>query len=242
MVTKKLLGLATSSFFLVASLQSASQSAVKLLDAAIQESNKTKVQQLLVNIDFTDDQLLNAYTKALAVYDENNTFCGQMAETLLSPSRTASLVLAGISFRDMLLFMEKSSKLKKQADDGKIAYKKQEKALIDDQTKQSKIIADKSYSRFNAQHASEREQAQHRFADLKVIIDRKSMTNTEWIMSKAYECSSNAKRAFALTLAATGVAYYLSHQRSNLKSARTILAMLEVKCVQKGVQLPAKTN
>jgi hypothetical protein len=240
MVTKILLGFATSGIFLVTSLQSATENAVKLLDAAITQSDKTKVQQLLANIDFTGDELLTAYTKALTIYDEKNTWCGQAAETLLSPTRSAALVLAGISFKDMLNNMKESSKLNKQVADGEMAYKKQAKTLQEEQDIRLKGIQQPYWSSFNAKYIAECEKNQKRIAELKSINDHKSMARPS-VIRRAPQYSSRAKRAFALAVASTAVGVYLSQKRSYLKAARTILAMLEVKCVQKNVQFPVKT-
>ncbi len=88
-------------FFLVIwfanSIAAASQQDYEELFKAIENLDKIRVQQLLLYIDYSPQELSDAYAQALAVYNQKNRFFARINERLGVPLQTAGLLTAIMS-------------------------------------------------------------------------------------------------------------------------------------------------
>ncbi len=84
-VTKKLISFLSLLFILMLSAQAVTEQIIQDLNMAIEQSNKIKVQKLLLSSDFTLEELNNAYMKALFMYRKKDTFIARIAEGSIMP-------------------------------------------------------------------------------------------------------------------------------------------------------------
>ncbi len=94
MMSKKCLGYISLLMIVMMPAQAASEQAIQNLRAAIEQSDKIRVQELLLKEHFTQEELQDAYDRALIVYNQKNTMVGRTAEALLSPARVGAFLMA----------------------------------------------------------------------------------------------------------------------------------------------------
>ncbi len=238
---KNLLTSLSLSLMLIPSLQLAAnnEEAVKNLAEAIENVDKSKVQELLFVGDFSNTQLQAAKAKAMAVLEENNTYIASFGAFLLSPARLASLAVAGF-------FGCKTYSTKKLKDGLMPQYEKDKKALrerIDNSvneiaSKQKEIDklvearTSKILKIWNGEPTEKENNLVREREELKSNKknDEKNLGALKSQLDKdTPKISKELKKYSIIAAAAAGTALVLFIMRSTLRDIRAIVAAIDAK-------------
>ncbi len=249
MITKKLINISFL-LFSMSILHGANNEILQELDVAIEQTNKAKVRDLLLYGNFTLQELQAAHAKALAIYDQKNTFLAQTVEVLLSPVRIASFIYA-------LKYIGRSYDFFKQArwwsakkpfviftpinNEWLIDIRKKALAEVEKQPVESSWLNSKVEKESEAAKQSKIDNIKNEIAKLEReqkdstnVYEKKIEEENALIRHNVISWNlSSAKWAIA-GLACAGIFYILTNVRSALKDARAIVAAIEAKMHQKG--------